>query len=316
MKNIDYKHIVNASIFPAFGTEYFGSEKALLSRLGYDIHDYIARASSIVEIEGHLLDRYPDGYFPNELQSQYFMYIYSCAFSDAITSAGIPISYCAGYSMGIYAALYHCGSCTFETGLDLIKMAYTLITEASQNFDFAMGVIVGLEYEDVYDIIEKQQGQVEIINVNNKHSFTIAGLRQNVAAVIESCNKDGALNARVLPMGLPYHSKYMNNAARKFDNYCKQKDIKDPRMPLISTIDQCLVQTREDIICDLHRNINNNINWDKTMSMMVSHGVNCFYECGPGRSLQKLAKFIDGNFIVQTIKKLPSLIPVPEGAAK
>ena len=311
--NANNTHTVGACVFPAFGAEYLGNEQDILARCGYDFNSLVKRAVNSVGYDPGMLMTYPDGIFPDELHSQYTAYLYSCAFSDIIKDSGITVSFCAGYSMGIYAALYYCGACSFEGGLFMVREAYKFIAECAREFDFAMGVTVGLDYDDVAHIIEQMRADVEIINVNNKHSFSVAGLRKDVAALVDACREEGALNARVLPMSSPYHSRHMNKASEKFGEYCQQLYINDPGVPMVSTITQDLIRTRDDVIRDLSGNINTNINWHNTMTSMVLRGVGIFYECGPGRTLQKLAKFVDGDFTVCTIKKFPSLVPSSSG---
>ena len=311
--NDDNSHTTGACVFPAFGAEYLGNEQDILVRCGYDFSSLVKRAKNSVDYDPGMLMAHPDGFFPDELHSQYTAFLYSCAFSDIITNYGVPVSFCSGYSMGIYAALYYCGACSFEDGLFMIREAYKFITKDAREFDFAMGVIVGLNYEDVAHVIERMRADVEIINVNNRHSFSVAGMRKDVTGLVDACRKEGALNARVLPMSVPYHSRYMNGAAENFHDYCLRLNIQDPVVPMVSTITQELIRTRDDVIRDLSGNINTNINWNNTMNSMVLRGVTIFYECGPGRTLQKLAKFIDGDFTVYTIKKFPSLISSSSG---
>jgi len=297
-----------ACIFPAFGADFLGNEKEILAACAYDFTSLIARAEAVVDFRRSVLDENPDGMISDELQSQYATYLYSCAVSDILASSGVPSDYCAGYSMGIYAALYHCGSCSLEDGLRMIREAYALIREGAAAYDFGMGVVVGPDLGDLGEVIGALGADVEIINVNNRHSFSIAGIRADVVAVLEKMREEGALNVRLLSMTAPYHSRYMDGAASRFRSYCEGISLSDPAVPVVSTVDRKLLRSRGDVIADLSRNINNNINWHETMSAMVHLGVNCFYECGPGKTLQKLSKFIDGEFTVITMKKLAGVV--------
>lgn len=278
---ITAQHI--ACIFPAFGADYLGNERDILSKCAYNLEPLMRKAEKVSGFNRSVFLSAPDGAFADELQSQYAIYLYSCAVSDITRRKGISPDFCAGYSMGIYAALYHSGACTFDDGLRLIDEAYNLILEAASSFDFGMGVVVGPDLDDLRSVIRNLVADVEIININNKHSFTIAGIRKDVISVLEGIRAEGALNTRLLTMKAPYHSKYMDNASGKFRVFCENLDLRDPDIPLVSTIDQKIISTRADLIGDLCRNINNNINWHETMSAMVRRGVSLFYECGPGR---------------------------------
>ncbi len=297
-----------ACIFPAFGAEYFGNEQDILESCSCDFASLVDRAAAAVDFSVAYAVDNPGGSVSDELQSQYATYLYSCAMSDLLLDAGMTFDCCAGYSMGIYAALYHCGSCSFEDGLFLIRRAYDLIAQAAGRYDFGMGVVVGSDLDDLKSLIAAMKADVEIINVNNRHSFSVAGIRNDVVAVLEAIRLEGALNVRLLPMRAPYHSRHMDRASHLFRDYCATLPLADPAVPLVSTVDRSLLQTRDDIVGELARNINHNINWHETMTAMVGRGVTAFYECGPGRTLQKLAKFIDGEFSVITMKKLPEIL--------
>lgn len=297
-----------ACIFPAFGAEYLGNERDILVRCGYDLGPLMEKAERVSGFDRSVFLGVTDGDFTDELQSQYAIYLYGCAVSDILERENIHGCCCAGYSMGIYAALYHCGSCSFDDGLRLIDEAYRLILDAAAAFDFGMGVVVGPDLDDLRSVIRNFSADVEIININNRHSFTVAGIMGDVVRVLDGIKAEGALNTRLLSMKAPYHSKHMDSASDRFRDFCGTIGLNDPRIPLVSTIDQKLILTRADVIGDLCRNINHNINWHETMSSMVGRGVSVFYECGPGRTLQKLAKFIDGDFTIITMKKLADAI--------
>ena len=51
-----------------------------------------------------------------------------------------------------------------------------------------------------------------------------------------------------------------------------------------------------------------NINWKLTMEEMINKGINKFIECGPGKSLLKIGKFIDGDFTIYPLNKLDEIL--------
>ena len=133
--------IRTASIFPAFGCKYLGSERSILDGMSGDLRDLLARAGAAVGLSAAILDDSPYGDFSDELMSQYAVYLYGCAASNVIKRRGVHSDYAAGYSMGLYAALYHAECLTFEQGLECIRTAYDLIRHSAAEHDFGMGLV-------------------------------------------------------------------------------------------------------------------------------------------------------------------------------
>jgi [acyl-carrier-protein] S-malonyltransferase len=100
----------------------------------------------------------------------------------------------------------------------------------------------------------------------------------------------------------------MEGAARGFTKYLDSVKIQDPACPLISTMDQRTINSSSGVVRDLADNICRNINWLNTMTRMIEAGIDTFIECGPGKSLYKISKFIDGMFEVYTVHTLKNLI--------
>jgi [acyl-carrier-protein] S-malonyltransferase len=296
-----------AAIFPAFGCKYLGKEKDILNEFSGLLPDVLNRAANTVDLDMKQFLTCADGNFRDDLQSQYAAYIYGCAVSNVLKRSGIHTAYAAGYSMGLYAALYHAESITFEQGLELIRTAYRDIINHVQKINFGIGLIAGLEIQDVAEILDSYN-DLEIINVNNRLSFLIAGYEANVKKALKAAHDQGALNSKYLSFTSPYHSRFMDGAAHEFKKYLASADIRDPACPLVSTIDQRAITTSGGVVRDLTDNICRNINWLNTMARMIDSGVEMFIECGPGKSLYKMAQFMDGNFKVYPVTTIKDLI--------
>lgn len=297
-----------AFLFPAFVFEFSEAEKQLLAELSSDFHDLCKIAK---ENTGFTFLNFHSGSKENidsELFYQYHTYICSCTISDYLKKKGVKSAMAAGYSMGIYAALYHAESISFITGLNLIKQAYHEIKNSCILQHCAMAAIVGLEEKDLQQIISVSTENVEIINKNGQHSFVLSGFADEIEQVVDLCKQEGALHTRLLPVSIAYHSRWMKEAADKFSNYLENTKIMPAKIPLISIINQLNFFSPEDIKQELYQNLCTPIHWMETMQQMVKMKINCFVECGSGDSLQKIGKFIEGNFEIFILKNLQKLI--------
>jgi len=65
-----------------------------------------------------------------------------------------------------------------------------------------------------------------------------------------------------------------------------------------------LISSAEDIKSELVFNLTQRINWYKTMQQLISLGVDNMYECGAGKDLKKMSRFIQGNYKLQSVHKI------------
>jgi len=240
--------------------------------------------------------------------NQYLSYVFSCTIANILKRENFKPDYISGLSMGIYAALYAGGSITFEDGLRCIKKAYDLSVSHLNDYDFGMGAIIGLTYEELNQLNQSTSKNVQIVNTNGLHSFVISGISSEVKSVAMKAQEEGAFHSGLLDVSCPYHSKFMTHVAHEFQKYVSRLDIKPSAVSIVSLIDQSVFKSREEIINELSRNLDSEINWYNAMQTMIDLNIKKFIECGAGRSLYKIGKFIDGDFAITPINKLPGYL--------
>jgi [acyl-carrier-protein] S-malonyltransferase len=231
-----------------------------------------------------------------ELEIQILTYIFSLCVSEALPSKPEKPHCSAGYSMGIYAALCHTRSISFETGLQLIKTAYDYCREAIGDSRWGMATIIGLSRTDLEKIINDRVPDVEITNQNAGVSFVVSGTDTGIVKIMDAARHEGALHVRNLAVTIPYHASILQNASKNFGMALNDLPISAPVRPLVSLIDGNPIQGIDDVKAELYKNLSTPINWFYTMKQMVSMGVNLFVECGPSTGLVRNANFFTGEF--------------------
>ncbi len=111
----------------------------------------------------------------------------------------------------------------------------------------------------------------------------------------------------MLPITLPYHSKFTNNSSDKIRDVLSDIDIKPPVIKIVSCVNQKVLSTAQDIRDELLINVSHSINWYKTMQKMLELDVDLFVECGMSKSLSQLAKFIDGNYRIYNVNNFSKI---------
>jgi len=292
-----------AFIFPAFITDFTGKELLFLESNRSDINKYLHRISGALNLKlPHFT--YESYFYREELASQLLAYSFSCAFSDLLKSKGLLPDYVAGYSMGVYASMYASESISFEQGARIIYEAFNLVRKLSETLIYGMGAVIGLTTEDTEALIKSKNLDVEIININNAHSLVVAGKSSDVKELLQDAKIEGALSVAELTVNTPYHSKYLIEYSNDFKNYLDNVCAGAPVIPVISTYNQRVVKSVGDIKTELVFNLTQKINWHKTMQKLIDLGVTEMYECGAGKGLKKISRFIDGDYSLKTVYKI------------
>jgi [acyl-carrier-protein] S-malonyltransferase len=297
-----------AFIFPAFVSEYIGNEVQILNGLSNIFRENLKKASitSGVDFESfHLKDR---AFTEDELRVQIISYLFSCSLSDELIARGIKPDILAGNSMGLYAALYTGGVIHFNEGIHLIIQAYNISKSVVGDIDSGMGSIIGLTEEEINEIINKHHLEAEIANTNSAHSHLVTGRMEAINSLLELARNTGALHVSLLNVKTPYHSLLLKGTYESFNQYISgQVQLRKSKYPIISSIDQRLMESPDNIQKELTENLSGKINWMASFESMLQLGVKQFIECGAGNSLKKISRFQSGNFTVYPMNKMVQL---------
>jgi [acyl-carrier-protein] S-malonyltransferase len=294
-------------LFPGCGVKFTGYENTFLEKSGYDIGALFKQASECSSFKIPESSCNADD-VSDELQNQLLTYIYSCALSDSIRKMYTSIPWCAFYSMGIYAALYHTGVYRFESGLKLVETAYTAIMTAKGTVSYAIATIIGLERLTIEKHMAYVGGMLDIINENNSLSFVVCGESTKVTMLVDAVTDDGAMKTVVLPLSAPYHAVKDQTYLEPLKLCCNAVIKNTPNVNVVSCVNQTIPDTVEKINKTVLENVALPINWRKTFELLLANAGKEFFECGPGESLYKAGKFIDGEFTIAGCKKYCALL--------
>lgn len=289
-------------IFPAFVPEYTGVESCVIGPGA--LEKKLAKASELTGLNISDFDAVHNNFLENPLASQYITYVLSCSVSDLLHQYNFQPSFVSAFSMGIYAAYYHCRVIDFKSGILMIKNAYDIIEQNLPDFKCGMCVIGGLNKQDIHKIISQYDPEVEVINQNSEFSFILSGNFHSLCYINQAASDEGAMQVRMLPVSHPYHTSILSQAAGQFGEYLQNLELHDSIFNYFSSINQKTLSSENDLRQELVQNICLPFNWLATFKALAAAGNNTFIECGGGESLYKISRFIDGEFSVISIKKL------------
>lgn len=298
-----------ALIVPAFISSYPGGERELFEKMNIHMLPWLKSMAGCTSYTQKELDKGLMVVPKDPLLQQLIAYLYSCALGTSLKERKGPPAYIAGYSMGIYAAMYLSGVLSFEGGIQWIITAYNKMKKAVMGSHYALVSVVGLSKADVEKLINEINGELEVINQNNAFSFVIAGQQNEIASFMESSREYGALSVSNIPSGIPYHTAVLSGSVKDLENNFNF-DLGKPDVAtrLVSSIDQEILDSKGKVKRELLRNLITPLNWHQTMRYMLSKDIHTFFECGVGKDLTKMGRFIEGDFKIIPIYKSKKFI--------
>lgn len=250
-------------------------------------------------VDGHLGER-------DRRLEHFFTYAFSCGMADWCRHAGVEADLMAGYSFGIYGSLYASGALSYEDGLAAIARAYDLMATASGGRDYTMAITLGLTAGEVDAILSSHYyDQLCVVNSNNDTCKVFAGPRTSLERFIEEAMRHEALDARFLPVSIPYHHpRLLDGISGAFHEFLGKLHWSPPLCPVVSSIDQGLLTTAEELRDYTARNLSTPINWERVAAALFGRGIARAIECGPGISLTQNGRFMPFHIDYVNIKNL------------
>ncbi|MDT8288026.1 MAG: ACP S-malonyltransferase, partial [Elusimicrobiales bacterium] len=216
------------------------------------------------------------------------------------------LSLAAGLSLGELTALAAAGSFSFEDGLRVVAERGRLMQEACDATDGAMASMIGGSREDVEALCKAHD--VDMANLNCPGQIVISGESEKVGEAVEAAKASGSFRMVVpLKVAGAYHSRLMEPARRKFEEFLKGVQIREPRLTVLSNTTGKPVKTPEEIRTALTRQVISSVLWEDCMREAAAMGISEFYECGPGAVLAGMAKRTDRSWKVTSIAEYGDL---------
>ncbi len=291
-----------AHLFPAFVLKYTGKELKILEKYDYNFQIKINESSNLLGIDLSDFEIKNNNFTNNEFKNQVLSYIFSCAYSDILNEKKFIPNYISGFSMGLYAALYHAKSLNFKTGLLLIKKVYSEVKQILGDKNYVMASVIGFSKTDI-ECYSNKYNSVEIVIQNGEYSFVLSGKQTEVNPLMEKLRTEGAIHLSIFNVAYPYHSSILTSHTNTFEHIVNKYEINNAEIDLVSMIDQTILSKAGQIKKEVVRNVTQPLNFLHTIKKLNSLEINNFIEVGADTSLLKSSKFIEGDFDFKAVAK-------------
>lgn len=199
----------------------------------------------------------------------------------------------AGHSLGEYSALTCNGTLSFEDALLLVKARGELMEEASacsknakmlavRNIDTIALQKICKEYTDLGN-------QISIACYNSSKQNVVVGDHIATTNLANQLNESGSF-AKILNVGGPFHSYFMQAAAEKFSQIIKKTKFNTGNWPVISNVTAKPYTSSQDIVNNLYLQMSHPVLWKDTMDYIIEKNPDMAVEMGPKNILSNLLK--------------------------
>ena len=230
--------------------------------------------------------------------------------AQAMLGQGLPAAdLMAGHSLGEYTALVAAESLSFVDALRLVQERGRLMQAAGEQEPGAMAAVLSLDFE-VLQAICLETG-AEPANINTPDQVVISGPVAAVEAAAKLASERGARRVVPLLVSGAFHSRLMAPATSGMAAAIASVAVQDPRVPVVSNGTATPLLTAAAVREELVRQIVSPVQWQRSVEYMVSQGVGCFYEIGPGRVLTGPTRRVAPAAEMRSLNELAAIAPLP-----
>lgn len=272
-----------AYLFPGQGSQHVGMGEGLFD----EFPDLTAKADAILGYSvKELCLNDPKHQLGNTAFTQPLLYtVNALMYMKKRKETGRRPNFVAGHSLGEYNALFAAEVFDFETGLRLVKKRGELMALAAGG---GMAAVIGMQAQEVEDIIRRNGHlEIDVANYNSPVQTVLSGRKDHIMEAQRIFEQAGAGMYIPLNVSGAFHSRYMNEAKKEFEQFLNNFTFNKPVIPVIANVSARPCPFNE-IKRNLTEQITSSVNWTDTIRYLMGKEVELFEEVGPKDVLTKL----------------------------
>lgn len=282
-----------AFVFPGQGSQKRGMGQGLFD----EVREYAAVERDVDAILGYSMRKLcledADNRLKDTQYTQPSLYVANALHYYKAVADGQRPDYVAGHSLGEYNALLAAGVFDFLTGLRLVKKRGELMSQAK---DGGMAAVIGLDADAIANVLrDNGLGGIDVANFNSPSQTVVSGPVDEIKRAGPLFEAAGARMCMPLPVSAAFHSRYMEDAAKRFAEFLAPMTFAAPKVPVIANVTAepyPVEDASEAVKALLVRQITHSVQWVRSVRYLDAQGVDQFAEMGPGNVLTRLVQQI------------------------
>lgn len=232
------------------------------------------------------------------------MAAFAAGVTNVLKENGIYPDAACGLSLGEYGALHAAGVMDARTYVEITAFRGSVMAEAAKGHECPMSAVLGVEA----DVVERactvcgEHGFLTLANYNCPRQYVICGDEAAVAAAEDYLKEAGARRCVRLNVSGPFHTKYMEPAAKALKQKLDGITFLKPQIPVVMNVSGDYYREEQDLKELLERQVKSSVHFEESLTRLLQDGADTFVEIGPGCALS--------GFVKKTAKKLEKKIQV------
>jgi len=296
-------------LLPGQGTQYPGMAK--------DLFDELKEVRELFEFASHVENRdLKKVIFESDQEelnktnnSQIAIVLTSLSVNILMKNEGIKADYLAGFSLGEYSALAISEVLELDKLFELLKKRAELMNQASKDNPGSMFAVLGLDIEQIKDILHNAEG-IYIAN-HNAHKQIVLSVSQNSLEKFNEIFKK--IKHIPLKVNGAFHSPLMQEASNKFREFIIENNLNfaNFKIPCFSNVDANIINQSSLLKKLLPLQITSTVKWldIETNIKKLDEELNIF-EIGPGSVLTKLFNSFDRKIKCSFISSIKDRVKI------
>ena len=307
-------------LFPGQGSQYVGMGKKFEGKKCFDTFD---QANDVL---GYNLSKIIFEGPENELQMTYnaqpailtYSVVLLRRLKEIIKTKNVKIDHVLGHSLGEYSALVSAGTLSFEDAVKAVHIRGQFMQDAVPKGVGKMIAVMKVPQEKIIEACKQASNNDEKVmpaNFNEPNQIVISGNAKACDRAVMWLNEniEGRLRAIELKVSAPFHSSYMEPAAKRLKDMLEAFPFNENTIPYIANINANEYSTEtepETIRKNLVKQVTGTVMW--TQSIQKLNPKTLCLEVGPGKVLAGLVRKINPDIKVISLDRETAFSDIEE----
>ncbi|GEM_PF-3170899 len=230
--------------------------------------------------------------------SQATIFAVEIGLARVLERMGVKADILIGHSFGEFAALAFADVWSLEDAFRAVVARIQATQSVVKSAPLGM-MTLNTSVEVRNGLLGMVGDKIVLCNVNAPGRFVLGGEKAAIEKAFAMAEA-GGIDATILPIAAAFHTPFMESGKAALQRDISRLSAKAPRIPILSTVDGHLIESRGFRAKDLHdrlaRQLVTPLNFPKHVHTLVEeHGVREFLEVGPKWSVTKMIQAILGT---------------------